>query len=132
MFSVGCIQAQICDTGNCPTGVTTQDPERQKAIVVPNKAERVYNFHNETLKALKEIVEAAGLRHPGEINTSHIVRRVNANEVHLLAALLPALKPGSLLSSTEGDELPSVYDLYWRVAQASSFSALKPEASTSH
>lgn len=130
MFAVGCIQAQICNTGHCPTGVTTQDPERQKALVVSNKAQRVYHFHNETLKALKEIVEAAGLQHPREINTSHIVRRVNANEVHLLAALLPQLKPGSLLNPVQGSGLPSVYDLYWQVAQAESFSARIPETTT--
>jgi glutamate synthase domain-containing protein 2 len=125
MFSIGCIQAQVCDTGYCPTGVTTQDLGRQKALVVPNKAERVFNFHNETLKALKEIVEAAGLNHPIDIDTSHIVRRVNTNEVHLLSALLPDVRPGSLLHNDEGSELPNVFQHYWDLAQASSFSALK-------
>jgi magnesium transporter len=42
MFAVGCIQAQTCHTGNCPTGVSTQDPQRQQALVVPTKAERVF------------------------------------------------------------------------------------------
>ena len=125
MFSIGCIQAQVCDTGYCPTGVTTQDLGRQKALVVPNKAERVFNFHNETLKALKESVEAAGLNHPIDIDTSHIVRRVNTNEVHLLSALLPDVRPGSLLHNDEGSELPNVFQHYWDLAQASSFSALK-------
>ncbi|MFM8767253.1 MAG: FMN-binding glutamate synthase family protein, partial [Rubrivivax sp.] len=45
MFALGCIQAQTCHTGHCPTGVTTQDPARQRALVVPDKAERVYRFH---------------------------------------------------------------------------------------
>ncbi|SNX29351.1 Glutamate synthase domain-containing protein 2 [Polynucleobacter meluiroseus] len=125
MFAVGCIQAQICDTGFCPTGVTTQDPDRQKALVVPNKAERVFHFHDETLKALKEIVEAAGLKHPGEIDTRHIVRRVNANEVQLLASLLPSIVPGSLLDNGEFTQLPTVFRLYWDVAQSSSFATLK-------
>jgi glutamate synthase domain-containing protein 2 len=40
MFALGCIQAQSCHTGTCPTGVTTQDPLRQRALVVPSKAER--------------------------------------------------------------------------------------------
>ena len=47
MFALGCIQAQTCHTGHCPTGVTTQDPLRQQALVVPDKAERVYNFHQQ-------------------------------------------------------------------------------------
>ncbi|BDT75459.1 FMN-binding glutamate synthase family protein [Polynucleobacter sp. KF022] len=128
MFSIGCIQAQVCDTGFCPTGVTTQDPGRQKALVVPNKAERVYNFHNETLRALKELVEAAGLNHPSEIDAPHIVRRINKNEIRLLSVLLPEMPAGQLLKDepiSESLNLPRVYNLYWNKSQASSFTALK-------
>ena len=64
MFALGCIQAQHCHTGACPTGVTTQDPLRQRALVVPDKTERVYRFHQNTLEALKELVQAAGTRAP--------------------------------------------------------------------
>ena len=128
MFSIGCIQAQVCNTGFCPTGVTTQDPARQKALVVPNKAERVFNFHNETLKALKELVEAAGLNHPSEIDAPHIVRRINKNEVRLLSVLLPEMPEGQLLKNepiSDSLNMPRVYNLYWNKAQAQSFSQLK-------
>lgn len=131
MFSIGCIQAQVCDTGNCPTGVTTQDPLRQKALVVPNKADRVFNFHHESLKALKELVEAAGLNHPCEINAQHIVQRINPNEVKLLSNLLPELPPGVLLRKQAIDSpyhLPEVFNYYWPLAQAESFSSLKKES----
>jgi glutamate synthase domain-containing protein 2 len=60
MFALGCIQAQHCHTGQCPTGVTTQDPLRQQSLVVLDKAERVYHFHQQTLHALQELVQAAG------------------------------------------------------------------------
>ena len=119
MFALGCIQAQSCHTGHCPTGVTTQDPVRQQALVVPDKATRVYNFHHQTLHALKELVQAAGLLHPSEITPHHIVRRVNENEVRLLARLMPGVAPGALLSGTEG--LHDVYKLYWPRSQADSF-----------
>ena len=128
MFSVGCIQAQVCNTGFCPTGVTTQDPNRQKALVVPNKAERVYNFHNETLKTLKELVEAAGLQHPSEIDAHHIIRRINKHEVRLLSYLLPEMPTGLLLKGEHIDpalNLPRVFELYWNKSQASSFTAIK-------
>src|SRR5690606_34251744 len=49
MFALGCVQAQTCHTGNCPTGVTTQDPLRQKSLVVGDKARRVFNYHHMTL-----------------------------------------------------------------------------------
>jgi glutamate synthase domain-containing protein 2 len=125
MFALGCIQAQTCHTGTCPTGVTTQDPRRQQALVVPTKMERVWRFHQNTLLALKELVQAAGLRHPGEISASHIVRRVAAGEVKLLANQLPFLQPGVLLAAIEGrGEWPhNVYRLYWPLARSGSFAA---------
>ena len=67
MFSLGCIQARICHTDRCPTGVTTQDPSRWRALDVTDKGERVKNFHEHTLRALQEMIAAAGLTHPGEL-----------------------------------------------------------------
>jgi glutamate synthase domain-containing protein 2 len=125
MFALGCIQAQTCHTGTCPTGVTTQDPLRQQALVVPTKTERVWRFHQHTLMALKELVQAAGLQHPGEVTASHIVRRAAQGDVRLLANQLPFLKPGALLAALEGrGEWPhNAYRLYWPVARSDSFSA---------
>ena len=81
MFAVGCIQAQTCHTGHCPTGVTSQDPLRQRAIVVPDKAERVANFQRNTLIALAELVAAAGLAHPAELRPHHFQRRASSDRV---------------------------------------------------
>ena len=119
MFALGCIQAQSCHTGHCPTGVTTQDPQRQRALVVPQKSERVHLFHQNTLKALKELVQAAGLQHPSDITASHIVRRTSDHGVKLLANLLPFVQPGVLL---RGEMPHQVFKVYWPMAQASSFS----------
>jgi len=126
MFALGCIQAQACHTGACPTGVTTQDPLRQQALVVPDKTERVWRFHQNTLKALQELVQAAGLDHPNRITTSHIVRRRSDHDVRLLANQLPFVKPGALLAAAEGrGEWPhNVFKLYWPLASADSFSAM--------
>jgi glutamate synthase domain-containing protein 2 len=123
MFALGCLQAQTCHTGHCPTGVTTQDPHRARALVVPTKAERVWRFHEYTLDALKELVQAAGVQHPGEITARHIVRRVSDQDVKLLANLLPFLKPGELLAAMRGDvDWPhNVYRLYWPRAQSGSW-----------
>ncbi len=120
MFALGCIQAQTCHTGMCPTGVSTQDPQRERALVVPTKANRVHLYHENTLKALKELVQAAGLTHPGAITASHIVRRCNDHQVKLLANLLSFVRPGELLSG----EMPhNVFKLYWPMASAHSFAA---------
>src|SRR5690606_15215788 len=42
MFALGCVQSLSCNTNRCPTGVATQDEVRQRALVVPDKAERVH------------------------------------------------------------------------------------------
>ena len=125
MFALGCLQAQTCHTGSCPTGVATQDPLRQRALVVPDKAERVRRFHDNTLAALKELVQAAGLEHPRQITASHIVRRASDHDVRLLANQLPFVKPGSLLDAIEGraDWSHNVFRLYWPLSQSTSFQA---------
>ena len=121
MFALGCVQAQTCHTGNCPTGVTTQDPLRQKSLVVPDKARRVFNYHDMTLHALKEMVQAAGLAHPSGITAHHIVRRSSDGKVRSLAQLvLTQLHDGALLQS-DLSGLPLIYRLSWPQARAESF-----------
>ena len=121
MFALGCIQSQSCHTDRCPTGVATQDQQRQKALVPEDKATRVYHFHENTLKALKELVAAAGLQHPDEIGPEHIIRRVSSTEVRALAVLHRFLKQGDLL----GDELPNhpAFQAFWAEARSDAFQA---------
>jgi glutamate synthase domain-containing protein 2 len=123
MFALGCIQAQHCHTGTCPTGVATQDPLRQQALIVPDKMQRVLRFHQGTLEALKELVQAAGLRHPNEITAAHIVRRTAQHDVRLLSNQLSIVQPGELLAAIEGRAAwpHQVYERYWPMASAHSF-----------
>ncbi|WP_410003065.1 FMN-binding glutamate synthase family protein [Variovorax sp. PAMC28562] len=124
MMALGCIQAQTCHTGNCPTGVTTQDPLRQQALVVPTKADRVQNFHRSTLHALQELVQAAGLDHPQQITAHHIVRRISDTEVRLLSNLVMQVQPGALLGPLDAQH--NVFRTYWPLANAASFQPLLP------
>jgi glutamate synthase domain-containing protein 2 len=120
MFALGCLQAQTCHTGHCPTGVTTQDPQRMRALVVPEKSERVFNFHQNTLKALKELLAAAGLSHPSELGPEHVIRRVSSTEVRSLAALHVWARPGELLS---GKPEHPVFKVFWDVSRPDTFAA---------
>ena len=120
MMALGCIQAQTCHTGHCPTGVTTQDPIRERALVVPDKGQRVFNFHRSTLVALKDLVQAAGLQHPQEITAHHIVRRISDTEVRQLSNLILRVEPGSLISGSLEDQ-HNVFKLYWPMAKAERF-----------
>ena len=119
MFALGCIQAQTCHTGNCPTGVTTQDPKRQMALVVPSKAERVENFHRNTLEALQELLEAAGLQDPSEFSPRHIMQRVSETQVLHLSELVDTVAPMALLQK-DISSLPVTYQ-DWTHASANRF-----------
>ncbi|MGQ0610038.1 MAG: FMN-binding glutamate synthase family protein [Paracoccaceae bacterium] len=118
MFAVGCIQAQSCHTGRCPTGVTTQDPMRQRALVVPDKAQRVASFHHNTLHALSELVAAAGLAQPGDLRPHHFLRRASADRVTSLAEQYEMLAPGQLLADPGSS---GQFSADWAMSSADSF-----------
>lgn len=118
MFAVGCIQAQSCHTGLCPTGVTSQDPARQRAIVVPDKAERVANFHHNTLNALAELVAAAGLSHPQDLRPHHFQRRASSDKVISFAEQYEQVKSGQLLADPSSSPR---FREPWALSSASSF-----------
>jgi glutamate synthase domain-containing protein 2 len=118
MFALGCIQAQTCHTGNCPTGVTTQDPKRQIALVVPSKADRVFNFHHQTLESIKEMLQATGLQSPSELRLHHIMRRVSEHEIQNLSDLMQSVPGGGLL---ESQSLEGLFAKYWEASSPDSF-----------
>ncbi len=116
MFALGCVQSLSCHTDKCPTGVATQDPLRQKALVVEDKAARVSNFHDSTLEALAELIAAAGVTHPADITRERIMKRLSASQVQSFDELYPELKPGELLRGGDG-----AYGRLWAMADAESF-----------
>ncbi|MEN4903713.1 FMN-binding glutamate synthase family protein [Luteimonas sp. TWI1437] len=118
MFALGCIQSRSCHNDRCPTGVATQDPRRWRLLDVPDKAERVFHFHQNTLRGLRDMLGAAGLEHPMQIGPEHILRRVTPTEVRSLAALYRFLEPGELLT---GVPEHAVFRTFWPVARADSF-----------
>jgi len=118
MFAVGCIQAQACHTNACPVGVATQDPLRQRAIVVPDKAARVHNFHANTMRALADITGAAGLQHPAQFRPHHFMLRRHSGEAVNGAEAFPLLPEGALLGEAP---CPPDFSERWDRAQAECF-----------
>ena len=118
MFALGCVQSLNCNTNRCPTGVATQDPGRQRALVVPDKAERVANFHRLTMRALADMLAAAGLDHPDQLEPHHLVRRVSATEIRPFADLHTFLAPRVL---AEGRCEDAFYRDNWDRASADEF-----------
>jgi glutamate synthase domain-containing protein 2 len=117
MFALGCVQSLSCHTDHCPSGVATQDPLRQRALVVTDKAVRVSRFHESTLRALAELIAAAGLTHPGDVNRHQIMRRLSPTTVGSFAETYPELRPGELL----GNDADAAYAAIWAIADATTF-----------
>ena len=106
MFAVGCIQSQRCHTNRCPVGVTTQDPKLQRALIVPDKAERVHNYHRNTVHALAELIAAMGLDHTSELRPYHAVRRVSQFQALAFEEIYDFVKPGALIEGTGARQVP--------------------------
>ncbi|OIQ30403.1 MAG: FMN-binding glutamate synthase family protein [Bacteroidetes bacterium MedPE-SWsnd-G2] len=85
MLSIGCIQAQICHTNRCPSGIATQSKWLQNGINVPLKSERLAQYFNTFKKEFIEITHAAGYEHPCQFTMADI--EINVDDHNLSKAL---------------------------------------------
>lgn len=97
MLSIGCIQARECNTNTCPTGVATQNKSLMKGLNVEDKAQRVTNFHEETIHNFLEMIAAAGLKSHTEIERKHVNRRIGMHTIEKYDKIYPPIKKGSFL-----------------------------------
>jgi glutamate synthase domain-containing protein 2 len=72
MMSIGCIQAQLCHTNRCPSGVATQNKWLQNGINIPLKSERLAQYFKTFRKELLEITHAAGYEHPCQFKMTDV------------------------------------------------------------
>ncbi len=120
MFALGCIQSLHCHTNTCPTGIATSDPGRQRGLVVGDKATRVANFHRNTVKALMEVVGAAGCRHPSQLTPRHVMHWSSKDTARPAHRAYDLLESGALLADAEATHLSKE----WAMAQSGSFAPL--------
>jgi len=64
MLSIGCIQAQRCHTGHCPTGVATQNKWLMRGLDPTLKSARLANYLTTLRKDLVHLAHACGYGHP--------------------------------------------------------------------
>ena len=69
MMAIGCIQAQICQTGKCPTGVATQNKWLMRGLDPMDKAARFANYITALRKEIIQLCHACGVTHPAMITT---------------------------------------------------------------
>ena len=82
MMSIGCIQAQICHTNRCPSGVATQSKWLQSGIHVPLKSDRLAQYFKTFRKEFLEITHAAGYEHPCQFTMEDVLVNVDDDYLH--------------------------------------------------
>ncbi|HEX3897566.1 MAG TPA: FMN-binding glutamate synthase family protein [Mycobacteriales bacterium] len=116
MMAVGCIQAQMCHTNECPVGVATQDPRRSRALDVADKTERVYRYQQATVAQAEQMIASLGLAGPSDLHPAMIMRRIDHAQSKTYAELYEWLEPGQLLAGP-----PAGWGSDWRAASADTF-----------
>ncbi len=71
MLAMGCIQAQICQTGRCPTGVATQNKWLVRGLDPTDKSAKFANYVTTLRKEILELCHACGVEHPALISPDH-------------------------------------------------------------
>ena len=117
MLALGCIQALECNRNICPTGITTQKPDLVAGLVVDQKAPRIRNFHEETVRGLGELLAASGQEHPEEMTRDDIYHRVGSSKILRFDELYPPVEHGCMLNGNT----PPEYQRYVDAASADTF-----------
>jgi glutamate synthase domain-containing protein 2 len=117
MLALGCIQARRCNTNNCPTGVATTNEQLISGLVPSAKRARVANFQHGTVHAFADLLGAAGLRRPAEIDRTRVHRRVSIERTRTYAELFPPVEVGAFLRG----EIPEKYRAIVAAAAADRF-----------
>ena len=72
MLAIGCIQAQRCHTGRCPTGVTTNSKWLMRGLDPADKAVRCANYLVRLRQELVALSRACGVTHPSLVTLDHL------------------------------------------------------------
>lgn len=127
-LALGCIQALLCNTNHCPTGITTQDPKLTIGLVPSDKKDRVASYHKKTIDNFVELIGAAGLEKPKDLTREHIYRRISLNEMITYEELFPSIRPGSML---EESGIPEKYKLDFAYANKDHW-GVNPQSAKGH
>ncbi len=117
MFAVGCIQSRRCNKNTCPTGVATQDPNRIYALNINDKAPKVRNFHDATVKSFLDVLGAAGVDKVADLTPKHVYRRLGIADAKHYDEIYNYMTPGQLLNGP----IPEEFAEDWELASAEHF-----------
>ncbi len=77
MIAAACQQYKICDTGECPVGVATQDLELRKRLKIETAAKRVENYLKVSTEELKTFARITGHSDVHDLNIDDL-RTINS------------------------------------------------------
>ena len=60
LIAIGCRQFKMCNTGRCPFGITSQDPELRKMIDIEESARRLGNYLSVSTREIAQFARIAG------------------------------------------------------------------------
>ena len=72
MIATACQQYKICDTGDCPVGVATQDDELRKRLKIETASKRVENYLRVSTEELKTFARITGHDDVHDLNTDDL------------------------------------------------------------
>jgi len=72
MLAIGCIQAQRCHTGRCPTGVATQSRWLMHGLDPQLKSSRAANYLIGLRAEILALARSCGVTHPALVTPEHI------------------------------------------------------------
>ncbi len=78
MLAIGCIQAQRCHTGGCPTGIATQNKWLMRGLNPKLKAVRMGNYLVTLRKEVLQLTRACGAIHPSMLPEESVEVLLNA------------------------------------------------------
>ncbi len=102
MFAIGCIQAQRCHTGRCPSGVATQSPWLEHGLDPALKSVRCAHYLATLRFELVSVARACGQVHPA---------LVPLDAIELLDADLETVPVDKLFDYQPGWGMPSPDDI---------------------
>jgi len=92
MMSLGCIQARECNNNTCPVGIATQDKKLVRGLDPEEKRVRVFNFHENIVHEVRELMGAIGVDDVKKIGASMICVRTNDGIVKTYSDLIKQYK----------------------------------------
>ncbi|MCD6274168.1 MAG: 4Fe-4S binding protein [Deltaproteobacteria bacterium] len=91
-FALGCVYCRSCESGRCPTGITTQDPALRRRLVVEQRSKEVENLIKVSTNEIARICRLCGISSVAELGTHHM--RSLSQEVSEITQIPMAHEPG--------------------------------------